>query len=77
MSKYFMWILWPAFIAAGIGVGILFTLIDPEAIVMHGTPLNLSRIAVYTLGFLFLWALCAASSALSCFLQSALAERRG
>lgn len=77
MPKYFMWILWPAFIAAGIGVGILFTFIDPEAIAMHGTPLNLGRIAVYTLGFLFLWALCAASSTLSLFLQSALAERRG
>lgn len=76
MAKYVMWILWPSFIAAGIGVGVLFTLIDPEALVILGSPLNLSRIAVYTLGFFILWALCAASSTLTCFLQAARMGRR-
>ncbi len=69
MTKYIMWILWPGFIAAAIGVGIIFTLLDPEALVVFGAPLHLSRTAVYTLGFFILWAICAASSALSCFLQ--------
>jgi hypothetical protein len=76
MAKYLMWILWPSFIAASIGVGVIFTLVDPEALVVLGSPLNLSRTAVYTLGFFVLWAICATSSALSCFLQAALAKRR-
>ena len=36
MLKKLMWILWPSFIAAGIGVGIVFTLIDPMELVVLG-----------------------------------------
>jgi hypothetical protein len=38
---------------------------------MHffGAPLEASPLAVYTSGFLFLWALGVASSALTCVLQ--------
>ena len=72
MAKYVMWVLWPSFIAAGIGVGIVFTLIDPTELVILGFPLQLSRVAVYTLGFFVLWAICAVASALSCFLQATL-----
>jgi hypothetical protein len=70
MAKYLMWILWPSFLAAGIGVGIIFTLVDPTELVVLGHPLHASRIAIYTLGFFVLWVLCAAASALSCFLQA-------
>jgi hypothetical protein len=70
MAKYLMWVLWPSFIAAGIGVGIIFTLIDPTELIILGYPLHLSRTAVYTLGFFILWAVCATSSALSSFLQA-------
>ena len=68
MTRYVMWVLWPSFIAAGIGVGILFTLVDPAELVVLGQPLHASRTAVYTLGFFILWAICAVASALSCFL---------
>ena len=68
MNRYVMWVLWPSFIAAGIGVGILFTLVDPAELVVLGQPLHASRTAVYTLGFFVLWAICAVASALSCFL---------
>ena len=70
MTRYLMWVLWPSFIAAGLGVGILFTLVDPTELVVLGQPLHASRTAVYTLGFFILWAICAAASALSCFLQA-------
>ena len=70
MSKYIMWVLWPSFIAAGMGVGILFTLVDPTELIILGQPLHASRTAVYTLGFFILWAICAAASAMSCFLQA-------
>ena len=70
MSKYIMWVLWPSFIVAGMGVGILFTLIDPTELIILGQPMHASRMAVYTLGFFILWAICAAASAMSCFLQA-------
>ena len=68
MAKYVMWVLWPSFLAAGIGVGIIFTLVDPQELTILGQPLLGSRLAVYTLGFFVLWAICAMASALSCFL---------
>ena len=70
MAKYLMWVLWPSFIAAGMGVAIIFTLVDPTGLVILGEPLQVSRTAIYTLGFFILWAICAAASALSCLLQA-------
>ena len=81
MAKYLMWVLWPSFIAAGMGVGIIFTLIDPTELAILGYPVHTGRMAVYTLGFFILWAICAVASALSCFLQATSqadeANRRG
>lgn len=68
VAKNLMWVLWPSFIAAGMGVGIIFTLIDPAELIILGHPLHLSRTAIYTLGFFILWAICSVASALSCFL---------
>lgn len=68
MLKKLIWILWPSFIAAGIGVGIIFTLIDPTELVILGDRVHLSRIAGYSLGFFVLWAVAALASAVSCFL---------
>lgn len=61
-------ILWPSFIIAGIGTVLLFTFLDPVDLAFVG-PLELGRKAGYTLGFFFLWALGAASSAFTCWLQ--------
>lgn len=69
MAKYLMWVLWPAFIAAAIGVGVIFTLIDPAELVVLGSPVKADRLAVYTLGFFILWAICALACGLSCFLK--------
>ena len=76
MTKYLMWVLWPSFIAAGLGVGIIFTLVDPTELVIFGYPPHVSRVAVYTLGFFILWAICAASSALSSYLQATEGRRQ-
>ncbi len=70
MAKYLMWILWPSFIGAGMGVGIVFSLIDPTELVVLGQPMHLPRLAAYTLGFFILWSICAVSSAVSSFLQA-------
>jgi hypothetical protein len=74
MGKYLMWVLWPSFIAAGMGVGIVFTLIDPNELVVLGQPVHASRLAAYTIGFLMLWAVCSAACALSCYLQASAHE---
>jgi hypothetical protein len=67
--KHFIWILWPSFIVAGIAEGIFFTIFDPVDLYVFGGPLEWSRTAIYSTGFFAFWALCAASSALTCFLQ--------
>lgn len=70
MLKLAMWILWPSFLAAGIGVGIVFTLLDPDELVVLGSQVHASRTAIYTLGFFILWAICACASAMSCILAT-------
>jgi hypothetical protein len=48
---------------------LFFTLFDPTELSVFGEPLNLSRTAMYSIGFLLFWLLGAASSAMTCFLQ--------
>lgn len=69
MTQRLMWVLWPAFLVGGIGETIFFALFDPAEMRLFGYPLELSRLAIYTFGFFAFWALSAASSALTCFLQ--------
>lgn len=69
MSRRLMWILWPAFLVAGIAEGITFSLFDPKDMHVLGEPVELGRTAVYSIGFFLFWAFAAASSALTCFLQ--------
>lgn len=69
MTQRLMWILWPAFLVAGIAEGITFSLFDPQDMHIFGEPVHLSRMAIYSIGFFLFWAFAAASSALTCFLQ--------
>jgi hypothetical protein len=55
-------ILWPSFLAAGLGEVIFFTAVDPA-------DFEVSRLAAYSVGFFCFWLLAASSSALTCFLQ--------
>jgi hypothetical protein len=69
LARRVMWVLWPGFVIAIPTVGIVFTLVDPADLQLFGNPLELSRQAAYSLGFLLFWALGSASSALTCLLQ--------
>jgi hypothetical protein len=60
--KKAIWILWPSFIVAGAANGLLFTFVDPA-------DLDLNRFEAYSIGFFSLWAMGAACSAFTCFLQ--------
>ena len=64
-----MFILWPSFVVGGIGEVLFFTVFDPKELYLFGEPSSLSRLAVYSIGFFLCWALAAASSAFTCFLQ--------
>ncbi|MBI2293344.1 MAG: hypothetical protein HYU73_24055 [Betaproteobacteria bacterium] len=64
-----IWVLWPSFIVGGIAEAVFFTLFDPMDLHLFGEPLNLSRTAIYTIGFFAFWLFAAGSSAFTCFLQ--------
>lgn len=56
-------VLWPSFVVGGIGEVVFFTMFDPQELYLFGEPTQLSRLAVYSLGFFLCWAFAAASSA--------------
>ena len=73
-ARRLMWILWPGFLAAGIATTVFFTLFDPFDLHLFGAPLDLSRQAMYTMGFFGFWVLAMTSSALTLFLTGTLGE---
>jgi hypothetical protein len=66
--KHVIWVLWPAFIAAGIAETAFFTVIDPKQLFLLGEPVQLSAMATYSIGFLLFWLICAGSSLMSWFM---------
>jgi len=68
-----MQILWPAFLMATVGVGLLFSMVDPDDLVIFGHPMAGAHLSAYGCGFLLLWALCSASAATSLWLAGNLA----
>ena len=74
MKRQLMWILWPAFLVAGMADGLVFSLFDPQDMQIFGEPVNLSPRAIYSIGFFLFWAFAAASSALTCVLQRTSSE---
>lgn len=63
-----IWILWPSFLVAAAAEMVFFALFDPGDLVFFGQPLELSRTAIYSMGFFVFWAFAAVSSALSVYL---------
>ncbi len=69
LAQRLMWVLWPAFLIAGVAEAVFFTVFDPFDLHFFGAPLELTRSAIYTMGFFGFWGLGIASSALTTFLQ--------
>lgn len=67
-ARCLMQVLWPAFVGAGVTVGLLFSLIDPLQIEWVNLHLNDSRQASYTIGFLLFWALYALTCSVTWYL---------
>jgi len=69
LGQRMMWVLWPAFLVAAVAELIFFSVFDPFDLHFFGAQLDVSRQAIYTLGFFGFWALGVASSTLTVFLE--------
>jgi len=69
LAQRLMWVIWPSFLVAAIAEALFFTVFDPFDLHFFGAELDLSRQAVYTMGFFGFWGLGIASSALTVFLE--------
>jgi hypothetical protein len=69
-----LWVIWPAFLVAAAAETVFFTVFDPFDLHFFGTPLELSREAMYTLGFFGFWGVGIVSSALTAFLERSPSE---
>jgi len=66
--KHIIWILWPAFIAAGVAEVVFFTVIDPKQLFLLGQPIALDPLTTYSIGFFLFWVLCIGSSLMTYFM---------
>jgi hypothetical protein len=69
MSRLLMTILWPSFLMASISVGVVFSMVDPETLVIHGNSIELSNVVIYSIAFFVFWFLGALTSALTALLM--------
>ena len=65
-------VLWCSFLAASVATMISFALVDPAPIAaaLPWAGADASRTTVYSLGFFYFWAICAAAGALTAFMLS-------
>lgn len=68
-SLRLMWIVWPAFLLAGVQEMLVFALVDPEDLSWGGAPLPLSRMGIYSVSFLVFWLLMTVATALAVLLS--------
>lgn len=74
LKQRLMWIVWPAFLLAGVMEIMVFAMVDPHDLHWFGQALELPRQAVYTLAFFAFWIITAASSTLTILLAMPAAE---
>jgi hypothetical protein len=69
LQQRLMWILWPAFLMAGVTEMLVFAMIDPQDLSWLGQPLGWSRQSVYTVAFFVFWVILAVSGSLTTLLS--------
>ena len=69
LSQRIMWIVWPAFLVAGVLEVLVFAMVDPHDIRWFGHPLEFSRQGVYTVAFFVFWGITMLSSGLTTLLS--------
>ena len=73
-KKRMMWIIWPAFLMAGVIEMLVFSMVDPEDMHWFGHQLDFSRQGIYTLSFFAFWLVLSLSAALTVLLALSPAE---
>lgn len=73
-TQRLMWIVWPAFLVAGLLEMLVFALVDPQDLHWAGQALPLSSQGIYTVAFFIFWALAMVASALTAVLAMTPAE---
>lgn len=68
LQQRLMWILWPAFLMAGVLEMLVFAMVDPQDLRWFGMPLDWSRQATYTIVFFVFWGITVVSSGLTTLL---------
>lgn len=76
-SRRWMWIAWPAFLAAGVMEVLIFAVFDPQDMVWLGQSLEMSRTAIYTLSFFVLWGVFVGAGFMTVLLSLPRAEVNG
>lgn len=70
LRSVLMVILWPSFLTACVASGLLFSMVDPEQLILLDKRIQLSNLGVYTVGFFVFWLLGAISSGLTVLLSA-------
>ncbi len=70
LRQRLMWIVWPAFLMAGVLEVLVFAMVDPQDIHWLGAPLEWSRQAIYTAAFFVFWAITTVSGGLTTLLTT-------
>lgn len=73
--RFLMQVLWPAFAAAALTSGLVFSALDPAALTLYGRPVTGGREGVYTAGFLVLWLLYAGACGVTWWITGNDAQR--
>lgn len=69
--RRWMWVVWPAFLVAGLIELLVFAFVDPHDVRGLGGGVPWPYAAIYSLSFLAFWALAMLSSALTLLLSTA------
>ena len=69
LRQRLMWIVWPAFLMAGVTEMLVFTMVDPQDMHWFGHELALSRQGVYTVSFFAFWFVISLSGAVTVLLS--------
>lgn len=68
LPQIVMAVFWPSFLMACVTSGLLFSLVDPEELVLLDNKIQLSSLGMYTVGFFLFWFLGAIASSLTALL---------
>ena len=68
LQQRLMWVVWPAFLMAGVLEVLVFAMVDPQDIQWFGAPLEWSRQAIYTAAFFVFWGITTVSGGLTVLL---------